>query len=131
MAGFYDLVLLLDPNVPDDRHAEILREVEGMVGQGGEIVGSHDWGDRRMAYEIDHRGDAVYHLFQINAERELLERLNRSLRIMEGVLRFRIIKQKPGAPLPPPPAGRVTEAPRRREEEPSEGRVAARSTADA
>ena len=51
-----------------------------------------------MAYEIDHRPEAHYHLFQFEGENDLLERLNHQLKIMDGVLRFRIIRLKPGAP---------------------------------
>jgi small subunit ribosomal protein S6 len=127
MAELYDLVVLVDPNVPEDRRNAVVSEVEQMVSSGGELVGAHDWGLRRMAYEIDHRPEAEYRLYQFRGENELLERLRHSLRIMDGVLRFRIIRLKPNAP--PPPAPRQ-EAPRREEREPS-GRVAARAAADA
>jgi small subunit ribosomal protein S6 len=84
-----------------------------------------------MAYEIDHRPEAHYHLFQFEGPNELLERLRHSLRIMDGVLRFRIVKVKPGtAPPPPPPRPQEPVRPRREDEEP-EGRVAARAAADA
>src|SRR3712207_1671969 len=103
MAQLYDLMLLLDPNAPDERRAEILSEVESTISSGGELVGSHDWGTRRMAFEIDHREDAESRLLQLNADPPLLERLRHSLRITDGVLRFRIIRLKPGSPPPPPP----------------------------
>ena len=45
-----------------------------------------------MAYEIRHKTDAEYHLIQFNGPRELLERLDRTLRITDGVIRYRIIK---------------------------------------
>ena len=92
------------------------------------IVGVHDWGTRRIAYEINHEPEANYQLFQFEGDNALLDRLNHSLRIMDGVIRFRIIRQKPGGPpVPPSP-----EQPRpQRDEEPTEGRVAARAAADA
>jgi small subunit ribosomal protein S6 len=129
MARLYDLMLLIDPNVPDGRQDEVMREVQSMIESGGTIVGSYDWGERRMAYEIDHRPDAHYHLFQFESENELLERLQHQLKIMDGVLRFRIIRLKPGAPTPPPP--RESMPRERREEREPEGRVAARAAADA
>ena len=128
MAELYDLMLLLDPNAPDERRSAILSEVESMISSEGEIVGSHDWGTRRLAFEIDHREDAEYRLIQMNAEPPLLERLRHSLRITDGVLRFRIIRLKPGSPPPPPPRD---SSPRPREEREPEGRVAARAAADA
>ena len=127
MPALYDLMLMLDPNAADERHDEIVAEARSMIEQGGELVGSHDWGNRRLAYEIDHRRDAGYHLFQFEGPPELLERLDRSLKIADGVLRFRIIRLKPGSPPPPVPD---RETPRRREEaEPTV--AAARAAADA
>jgi small subunit ribosomal protein S6 len=130
MARLYDLTLLVDPNVPAERQSQVVSEVQGMLDSGGSVVGSHDWGSRRLAYEIDHRPDAVYHLFQFESDdTDLLDRLDHSLKIMDGVLRFRIIRLKPGAPPPPTPRAEPSQPPR--EEEAGGGRVAARAAADA
>jgi small subunit ribosomal protein S6 len=131
MAQLYDLMLLVDPNVPADRQSAVLSEVDQMISSGGELVGTHDWGTRRLAYEIDHRPDATYRLYQFNAEPDLLERLQQRLRIMDGVLRFRIIRLKPGSPPPPPPRDHAPPRPREEREREPEGRVAARAAADA
>jgi small subunit ribosomal protein S6 len=129
MPGLYDLMLLLDPTAPDERRTAAISETESMIGSGGELVATHDWGQRRMAYEIDHRPEAEYRLYQFNGDNALLERLNQRLRITDAVLRFRIIKVKPGQPTPPPPD---QQAPRRREDrEAQDTKVAARAAADA
>ena len=128
MARLYDLMLMLDPNAPEERQNEVLSNVESMIQSGGTLVGRHDWGVRRMSFEIDHRPEAAYHRFQFETDsNELLERLDHSLKIADGVLRFRHIRLKPGAPPPPVPR---QEAPRTRER-PQDTRVAARAAADA
>jgi small subunit ribosomal protein S6 len=118
MAALYDLMLMLDPNVPDERHAEILQNVQTAIEADGSLVGAHDWGTRRMTFEIDHRPEAAYHLFQFEAEPKLLERLDHTLKITDGVLRFRIIRLKPGSPPPPPPRPVEAGRPERRDERP-------------
>ena len=129
MSGFYDLMLMLDPTAPEERRTAVLSETESMINSGGELVTNDDWGTRRMAYEIDHRPEAEYRLYQFNGDNTLLERLNQRLRITDAVLRFRIIKVKPGQPTPPPPD---MQAPRRRDDrEPQDTKVAARAAADA
>jgi small subunit ribosomal protein S6 len=129
VSGLYDLMLLIDPNAPEERRNAVISETESMINDGGELVASHDWGQRRMAYEIDHRPEADYRLYQFEGENPLLERLNQRLRIMDGLLRFRIIKIKPGQPTPPPPD---QQTPRRRDErEAQDTKVAARAAADA
>jgi small subunit ribosomal protein S6 len=128
MPQLYDLTILLDADAPEERRTAAVAEVHKLIGAGGEMVGEHEWGVRRMAYEIDHHAEAEYRLFQFKGEGELLERLRHSLRIMDGVLRHRIIRLKAGSPPPPPPR---ESAPRPREEREPEGRVAARAAADA
>ncbi|TMM02980.1 MAG: 30S ribosomal protein S6, partial [Actinobacteria bacterium] len=52
----YEILLMLDPELPEDRQEEIVTRVrEGIEGSGGSW-GAHDvWGRRRLAYEIDHK----------------------------------------------------------------------------
>jgi small subunit ribosomal protein S6 len=101
MPPTYDLFLLLDPAATDERRAAIRGGVEKAINAGGELIGVHEWGQRPLAYEIDHKDEAEYHLLQFTGPPELLEELTRSLRIADGVLRHRIIRLRPGTPPPP------------------------------
>lgn len=120
-------MLLLDATAPEERRQTIIGEVEAMLNDGGSIVGAHDWGSRKMSFEIDHRPEAAYHLYQFEGDNTLLERLDQRLKITDGIMRFRVIRQRPGAPPPP----EVTDAPRAAPQEEPDGRVAARAAADA
>ena len=64
---------------------------------------NHDeWGERALAYPIDHKATAEYHLLQFHATTvELIAELDRTLPITDGVIRFRINKLKPGTPAAP------------------------------
>jgi small subunit ribosomal protein S6 len=97
----YDIVLLLDTGADDGRRAEILKTVEAAISGAGEIVNAQDWGPRALSYEIDKKKDADYHLLQFHGTPELLSQLDRTLRITDEVVRFRIIKLAPGTPAPP------------------------------
>jgi small subunit ribosomal protein S6 len=108
-APLYDLVLLLDSEASEEDRAKVLSDVERIVTANGEIVSDQDWGLRALAYEIRHKPHAQYHLLQFHAPREALEQLDRLLHIADGVVRYRIIKLKPGTP-PPPSAQPVGEA---------------------
>ena len=101
MALVYDLMLLLDTSATDAQREKILADTEAAIAAEGTLVGKHDWGARALAYEIRHKGEAEYHLFQFNATPALLERLHRTLRLTDGIVRFRIIKLAPGTPDPP------------------------------
>jgi small subunit ribosomal protein S6 len=98
----YDLVLLLDSSTEDPTRTKIIADATAIITGGGEVVGTHAWGTRPLAYEIDKKTDAVYHLIQFHAHsRDVLAELQRILAITDGVLRFRIVKLEPGTPAPP------------------------------
>jgi small subunit ribosomal protein S6 len=129
MAGLYDLMLLIDPNAPEERRTAAVSEAESLMSAKAPLVGNYDWGQRRMAYEIDHRPEAEYRLYQFEGDNAVLDRLNQRLRILDAVLRFRIIKARPGQPVPPAPDQQA--ARRREDREAQDTKVAARAAADA
>lgn len=97
----YDLVLLLDTSVEESARAKALADARALIAASGEEVRHDAWGDRALAYPIDHRGDAEYHLVQFHGPPPLLAELQRTLRIADAVTRFRIIKLDPGTPDAP------------------------------
>ncbi len=120
-APTYDLVLLLDTQAEESTRAKILDDARASIKARGELVRDDDWGERPLSYPIDRRKSAEYHLFQFHvSDKELLGGLDRTLRITDGVVRFRLIKLRPGVPdppdmrssaVPPRPAETATSAP--------------------
>jgi small subunit ribosomal protein S6 len=100
-APTYDLTILLAPNLPEEQRTKILGDAEDLIAKTGEVVSKHDWGLRPTAYEIRKTAEAEYHLIQFTGPPELIATLDRTLRITDGVQRFRIIKLRPGTPAPP------------------------------
>ncbi|MFL5822541.1 MAG: 30S ribosomal protein S6 [Solirubrobacteraceae bacterium] len=114
-APLYDLLLLLGADAPEDQRTRILSSVESAISSaGGSVERNDDWGRRPMAYEIRHTAEAEYHLLQFRAPGALIEELSHTLRITDGVLRFRVIKVRPGTPeaksSPPPVVAAVSAA---------------------
>jgi small subunit ribosomal protein S6 len=98
----YDLMLVLSTTIEEDRRAKIRSDVETQISSGGgALERNDDWHTRPLSYEIRHQTEGEYHLLQFTGPPSLLESLSHSLRIDDGVLRFRIIKVLPGTPPPP------------------------------
>ena len=105
----YELVLMLDPEAPDERRDQIATIARGRIESGGSLKTEKAWGLRKMAYEIQQRNEADYRFFRFETESPLLDELDHNLKITDGVLRFRIFKVDPDAPViePPPPTSLV------------------------
>jgi|SRR5580692_6926089 small subunit ribosomal protein S6 len=101
-APTYDLVLMLDTQAEESARAKIVADTRAAVEAQGELLRYDEWGERPLTYPIEKKAIAEYHLLQFHAgSAELLSGLDRTLRITDGVLRFRIIKLKPGVPDAP------------------------------
>jgi small subunit ribosomal protein S6 len=116
-APTYDLVLLLDTQLEEAARAKIVADARASIEAQGELVRYDAWGERPLAYPIDKKASAEYHLLQFHAGTPaLLDGLERSLRIIDGIMRFRMVKLAPGVPDAPDMAA-ASSPPRRSEPE--------------
>lgn len=98
----YDLVLLLDPQADEAVRSKIVSSASEAISAQGELLRHDDWGERPLAFPIERKPAAEYHLLQFHTgEASLIAELNRTLRITDGVMRFRINKLAPGTPEAP------------------------------
>ena len=91
----YEILLMLDPELPDERQNEIVARVRENIERSGGTWSGHDpWGRRRLAYEIDHKAEGVYHLLTFDAEPEALAEVSRVLKITDGVMRHLAVRRR-------------------------------------
>ena len=106
----YEIMLLLDPELAEERANEVIQRIRDAVdASGGTWDGHEPWGRRRLAYEIDHTGEAVYHLLLFTCSPATLDEITRVLKITDGVLRHGAYRRVQGsahhkAPTQAPPS---------------------------
>jgi small subunit ribosomal protein S6 len=89
----YELMLVLRPDVPDDRSQAVIdRTTRSIVGAGGQIVKVAPWGRRRLAYPIDRQREGSYHIILFEAPSEAVAELERGLLITEELLRHLVTR---------------------------------------
>jgi small subunit ribosomal protein S6 len=120
----YEILLMLDPELAGERQDDLIARVRGLVERNGGTWRSHDaWGRRRLAFEIDKKTEAVYHLVVFQSSAETLDEISRVLRIDDAVMRHlatrhiegsrtsapreEIVATPAAAPAPTPPAAPV------------------------
>jgi small subunit ribosomal protein S6 len=98
----YEILLLLDPELDDDRQAEVVARARALVERAGGTWDLHDvWGRRKLAYEIDHKGEGSYHLLHFTSDAGTLDEVSRVLRIDDGVMRHMATRRIEGSPARP------------------------------
>lgn len=98
----YEILLMLDPDAPEERQNEIIQRARDLVERGGGTWDRHEpWGRRKLAYEIAHKEDGVYHLLELTAEPATLDELSRILKITDGVMRHMAVRRIQRSPARP------------------------------
>lgn len=89
----YELMLILRPDVADDKaQAVIDRTTRQVSAGGGQIVKVAPWGRRRLAYQIDRYREGSYHIILFEAPAEVIAEVERALQITEEVLRHLVTR---------------------------------------
>ena len=89
----YELMLVLRPDVADDRaQAVIDRTTRQISAGGGQIVKVAPWGRRRLAYQIDRYREGSYHIILFESPGEAIVEMERGLLITEEVLRHLVTR---------------------------------------
>jgi small subunit ribosomal protein S6 len=95
----YEILLMLDPELPDERQSEIVSRTRELIERSGGSWDRHDvWGRRKLAYEIQHKSDGAYHLLTFSAEPETLDEVSRVLKITDGVMRHMAVRRSERRP---------------------------------
>jgi small subunit ribosomal protein S6 len=99
----YEILLMLDPELPEERQTQIVtRAREAIERDGGRFEAHEPWGRRRLSYEIDPKGEGSDHLLTFAAEPATLAEISRVLKITDGVMRHLAVRRVQGASTRPP-----------------------------
>jgi small subunit ribosomal protein S6 len=89
----YEVMVIFDATLEEetiraavDRHLELLRS------KGAEPGWTDFWGKRRFAYELKHRWEGYYVVFQTRAEPPAMADLHRVLSLSDEVIRHKVLR---------------------------------------
>jgi small subunit ribosomal protein S6 len=93
----YEILLMLDVDLADERAEEILTRMRELIERDGGSWDSHEpWGRRKLAYEIGHKAEGAYHLVLFTAAPATLAEISRVLKITDGVMRHLAVTRVKG-----------------------------------
>ena len=89
----YELMVIFDGDLDESTVAGAINPVTAQVeSAGGTVPKTDKWGRRRFAYEINHKTEGFYVVFEIEAEPGALDTVDRNLRLADEVVRHKIIR---------------------------------------
>jgi small subunit ribosomal protein S6 len=109
----YELMLLLRPDLEDDKlQAAVEKVTRAIVNGGGSLSKVSPWGKRRLAYDINRHREASYFLIHFDIEPAQVREIERGMLISEEILRHLVTvleDRGPADELAPAAAARSTD----------------------
>jgi len=88
----YELMVIVDAELDDEViDAQVKRVAELVTQRGGDIKNEDRWGRRRFAYEINHKTEGYYVVYEFVGGSELAQ-LERALRLADEIVRHKLFR---------------------------------------
>ncbi|MFC4778332.1 30S ribosomal protein S6 [Paenibacillus sp. GCM10023252] len=88
----YEVMYIIRPDVEQENVQAIVDKFNGIISNGGEVTKTDVIGKRRLAYEINKIRDGYYVLVHFNATTEVVNELDRIMKITDEVIRTLIVR---------------------------------------
>jgi small subunit ribosomal protein S6 len=89
----YEVMVILEPALEESQVQQLInRSSEVLTKANGTVNKVEKWGKRRLAYELNHRTEGYYVLFDVTSEPAPMDELDRTLRLADDVLRHKIVR---------------------------------------
>lgn len=87
----YETMFILKSNLEEEKRNELINKFKSIIETDGQITSVDEWGNRKLAYEINKLNDGYYVLINFMAGTELPKELDRNFKISDDVIRHLII----------------------------------------
>ena len=88
----YELMVIIDAELDDEVIDATVKRIAGLLDQRGATVKREDrWGRRRFAYEINHKHEGYYVVFEFVGGSDL-DTLERALRLADETVRHKVVR---------------------------------------
>ena len=87
----YEAIFILRPSIEEDKRVEAIEKFKAIISADGEIEKVEEWGNRKLAYEIEKIRDGYYVLVTFKANPTLPKELERNFKISDDVIRYIIV----------------------------------------
>ena len=90
----YELAVVVSAKIENDERAAVIEKVKDIITtNGGNITNVDEWGQKRLAYEVQKMREGFYYFIQFESDSTCPNELEHRVRIMEPVIRYLCVRQ--------------------------------------
>lgn len=87
--NLYEGMYVISASLSEDARSKALDRIkESIVKHGGEVLQVHDWGRKRLAYEIDGHREGFYYILYFEVAASAISEMWHEYHLNEDLVRF-------------------------------------------
>lgn len=87
----YESIFILKPSIEEEKRNQLIEKFTGIIAADGQVEKVEEWGNKRLAYEIEKLREGYYVLVHFKANPSLPKELERNFRITDEVIRYIVV----------------------------------------
>ncbi len=90
----YEMVVIFKPNLEEEARNTGLERIYDAIRANGTVGEVEDWGQRKLAYEINYIREGHYVLVNFEAETTTITEIERRAKIQDQIIRYMVVSKE-------------------------------------
>ncbi|MGF0040215.1 30S ribosomal protein S6 [Peptoniphilaceae bacterium SGI.131] len=87
----YEMVVVFKPNLEEDLRKGVLERLYEAINANGTVGQVDDWGQRKLAYEINYIKEGHYYLVNFEADPAVVKEVQRRAQLVDQIIRYLVV----------------------------------------
>lgn len=90
----YEMIVVFKPNLEEDQRKSSLERLYDAINANGTLGEVEDWGQKKLAYEINYITEGHYYLVNFEAETSVVKEVERRSQIQDSIIRYMVVSKE-------------------------------------
>lgn len=90
----YEMVVVFKPNLEEETRKAALERLYDAINSNGKVGEVDDWGQRKLAYEINYIKEGHYYIVNFEADPSIIKEVERRSQIQDSIIRYMVISKE-------------------------------------
>ncbi len=88
----YELVLIFKPDLSEEDRNTVFSRIKQVIDENGKLEEVHDWGKRKLAYEINYIKEGYYYIVNFDLDPQFVKEIERRCRLIDQIIRYMVVR---------------------------------------
>lgn len=88
----YELVLIFKPELSEEDRNTVFSRIQQVIDENGKLEEVHDWGKRKLAYEINYIKEGYYYIINFDLDPQFVKEIERRCRLFDQIIRYMVVR---------------------------------------